>query len=147
MSALACSTPVLAAGAAPEKVDKALAGKLRSGAVQQIIVTAQRGSRRAVRQALEGRGRRIRAEYESLDMLALELPSDEVLALVKSKHVKAVSLDGPVAVQQFSSELSSSTLPVFTTTLRRTLGLPSTASSTMNGSGVGVALIDSEPRR
>ena len=105
-TALVCSLPALAAGAGPDKVDRALAGALRSGAgTQKIIVTAQPGSTANVRQGLERSGRRIRSEHESLNLLVLEVSNDDVLELVKNKDVKGVSLDGPVSVQQWGGDL------------------------------------------
>ena len=57
--------------------------------------------------------------------------------------ITALSLDGPVHANQTLASVTNP-VPVVTTTLRQTLGLPAVAPSTMNGStGIGVALIDS----
>src|SRR3954467_15256659 len=95
---VSASSPLFAAkDTMPKKVDKALAGALKSGtATQKVIITVQPGARTAVRKALEANGRRIKAEHGALNVLVAELPTAEVLALVKNKNVKALSLDGPM---------------------------------------------------
>jgi serine protease AprX len=56
--------------------------------------------------------------------------------------VKALSLDGPV--QADGGLLDGLLVPVLTTTVRPTLGLPALApSSSLTANGIGVALIDS----
>jgi hypothetical protein len=97
LTALSVAMPALAAGRRHEKVDNALASAMKSGSkTQNVIITTEPGSRSGVRKSLEGKGRRIKAEHASLNLLVSELSTDEVLALLKDKNVKALSLDGPV---------------------------------------------------
>ncbi len=100
--AVSCTAPAVAAGRAkPEKVDKALAGALTSGAgTHKVIITLQPGQRSSVRKSLEAKGRRIRREHSSLNLLVADLSTADVMEWVKSKKVKALSLDGPVRVSQ-----------------------------------------------
>ena len=101
--AVSCTAPAVAAGREkPEKVDKALAGALNSRTgTHKVIITVQPGYRKSIRQSLEGKGRRMKAEHASLNLLVSELSTAEVLALLKNKNIKALSLDGPVRVHQY----------------------------------------------
>ena len=109
--------PVFAAGGKmPDKVDKALAGALKSGAkTQKVLITVEPGSRGAIRSALEKGGRKIKREHPSLNLLVTELSAAEVLELVKNKKVKALSLDGPVRAHQdlLTAPIVDDTAPVY----------------------------------
>ena len=163
LTALAVTVPAWAAkGQNPEKVDRALAGALKSGKAQKIIITTQPGERENVKKALAARGKnKFKAEHASLDLLVGEFSVEDVLELAKSKKIKALSLDEPVYGQQLTSLTGnlansdsvvadsltslSSSLGSVTTTLRQTLGLSAVASgwNAPKGSGIGVAVIDS----
>ena len=88
-------------GNKPDKVDKALAGKLHPGATLKVIITSEPGYRDNFRRHLVKHGGRIKAEHPSLNLLVTESTS-EVLEFAKNKSVKALSLDGPVYGQQIS---------------------------------------------
>ena len=128
--AVSCTAPAVAAGREkPEKVDKALAGALKSGAgTHKVIITLQPGQRSSVRKSLEAKGRRIKREHSKLNLLVADLTTADVMEWVKSKKVKALSLDGPVYVSQL---LDPSVTPLSTTVDR---GAPITFT-TANAAG------------
>jgi len=105
--AFSVGTPAFAAGAKapgkmPNKVDKALAGELKSGAAtHKVIITFKPGYRAAAKAALLNRpGNKIKREHPSLNLLVGEIATADVEALARSKGVKAISLDGPVRAHQ-----------------------------------------------
>ena len=132
-------------GKAIGKVDQALLAALAHGAkAPTVIIAIQPGYRGAVRKALQLRGARIKAEHSSLNLLVATVHRSDVSELARSRMITALSLDGPVHADQVTLANVTNPLPMVTTTLRQTLGLPAVAPSTMNGStGIGVALIDS----
>src|ERR1043166_9358882 len=86
----------------PEKIDKALAGALRCGKSQKVIITMKPGAatRTNMRKSLESKGRKVRREYAKLNLLVSELSASEVLDLANNDDVQAVSLDGPVGAAE-----------------------------------------------
>jgi len=161
LTALAVAVPALAAeGKGSGKVDRALAGALKPGGKVKILITTQPGERENVRKHLGKRGGTFKAEHASLNLLVGEYTTEEILDLAKNNKIKGLALDEPVYGQQLTSltgnllgsdsvvaeSLTSlaSTLGPVTTTVRQTLGLSAIASgNSPNGSGIGVAVIDS----
>src|SRR5438552_11755568 len=140
---LSFALPALAAGGKlPDKVDKALAGELKTGAAaHKVIITFKPGYRAAGKLALlQRRGNKIKREHPSLNMLVGEIATADVQAFARRKGVKAISLDGPVRAHQGPAD----PVDVLTTTLRETLGLTTVADpQAPTGSSVGMAIIDS----
>ena len=85
----------------PDKVDKALAGQLKSGTVKnKVIITVQPGFRGSIRKALELKGNKIKREHAALNVFVAELDSATVLELAMNPLIKSVGLDGPMNSSQ-----------------------------------------------
>ena len=162
LTAMAVTIPAFGAeGKGSGKVDRALAGSLKAGGKQKVLITTQPGEREHIKKHLGKRGGKLKAEHASLNLLVGEYTTEEILELAKDNKIKGLSLDELVNAQQLSSltgnllgsdsvvaeSLTSlaSTLGPVTTTLRQTLGLSAIASgwNAPKGSGIGVAIIDS----
>src|ERR1700681_2399656 len=162
MTAFALAGPVSGAGAQTDlkkrapKVDQALQGALRSGAeTQDVIITVKPGYRGQMRQYLKDRGDTVLAEHPSIEALAGPIHSANLSALAARPEVESIALNSTVhagdaaaprkneanKTTEYVSE-TTSTGPIFSTTLRETLGLPrvvstNARSSTLTGSSVG----------
>ncbi len=162
VGALVLSTaPAAAQTEKTHKIDRALNEALKTGApTQRVIVTVVPGARKAIRQALEQHGDKIKFEHGLVDALSVEIHSSDIDELSRHPMVRAIASDARIVASQDTSYtftwdstipiVESNTTPPPTTlplisTLRDTLGLPHIAgSSTMTGStGVGVAILDS----
>src|SRR6185503_14046127 len=72
-----------------KKIDRALAGELDNRkSSHKVILTLEPGSQAAFRKVLQQRGRKIRREHGSLNLLVADLDSADVLEFVKNKKVK-----------------------------------------------------------
>src|SRR4051812_15235512 len=148
------SSTVFAQEAHQAKIDRGLKEALRHGAAtQSVIITVKAGYRADIRQALEKHGDRIRGEHPLIEALAVEIHSGDVEEVSKHPWVEAMSLDATVNAGAAGAEANTlnATTAVPATplasgvdTLRQTLGLPRTVTSTsVAGDGVTVAVIDS----
>jgi serine protease AprX len=137
------------------KLDKVLQAAASSNAQKQhrVIVRTAPGTRTAVKHSLQTHGDVIVAEHPSLDALTVTIHHEDLAALEASSSVLSVSAD--VEVTSFGAERkaahaagpSNGASRGTTDLLRASLGLDN--STPYNGSGVGVAVVDSgiEPNR
>ena len=139
------------------KIDHALEEALRSGAAtQQVIITLKPGHRARMRKHLEDHGDVVRSEHASIDALVVDLHSVDVRELAERDDVAFVTFDSDVyndaAAPRQANRNSKTSVPAvntvpgtsLTSTLRQTLGLPKVAiGSTLTGSAIGVAILDS----
>ena len=104
LTAMAVTIPAFGAeGKGSGKVDRALAGSLKSGGKHKILITTQPGERENVKKHLGKRGGKFKAEHASLNLLVGEYTTEEILDLIKDNKVKGLSLDEPVNAQQLGS--------------------------------------------
>lgn len=145
------------------KIDRALADALASGeTTARVIITVKPGFRDGIRDALRKHGDVIKSEHPSVEAIAAEIHSGDVQELAAHAGIQYVSIDATVyagAVRRFqrggnrnvvsASSSRRSSGSESQSVLRETLGLPAKPSqTTVTGSGVTVALIDSgiDPR-
>ena len=104
-----------------------------------VIVRTAPGSRDAVRQWLTARGYRVRAEHPLIDALTVDVPVSELDTLAEEPSLHSLSSDAVIRPAGLAGA-ADATARSRNDFLRRTLGLSDAAA---DGSGVGVALIDS----
>jgi serine protease AprX len=118
---------------------------------QHVIITVAPGYENDVIRTVASRGGRIRSQHPSIHGLAADINGADVAALAKH-GVVAITRDLPVhltSTSEFSGQSAPDGVPqpMTVSTLRSTLGLTpgdeSNLTSGINGSGVGIAVIDS----
>ena len=116
---------------------------------QHVIITVARGHENDVIKAIARHGGRIRSQHPSINGLAADISGADVADLVKH-GVVAITRDHPVRLSSTPLEqltLDAQPQPMSVSTLRSTLGLPpgdaNNLTTGINGSGVGIAIIDS----
>ena len=133
---LTMSVPAFAAPGRHIKLDLALqAWKSRSGGSdqqQRVIVHLKAGARAGFVQRLKSRGAQLRTEHAFLDDVTVDVPRRVLQSLEDDDDIESIPIDAPVTPHATAAPTG--------TVLRSTLGL---VSSGPNGSGVGVAVIDS----
>jgi serine protease AprX len=119
---------------------------------QHVIITVAPGREGEVINSVAGHGGRIRSKHPSINGLAADISGADVadlakhgvVAITRDHAVHLTQLDIPVPIPTPSD---ASPQPMTVSTLRSTLGLAPGAAANLtsgvNGSGVGIAIIDS----
>src|SRR5215475_14039838 len=134
------------------KVDRAVRESQQAGAqTQSVIISVQPGYRDALKEALQQHGDVISAEMA--DALTVELHSGDIDEIANQPWIDSVAADSTVyagavpytgTLEKTSASVAAPrSLVRLKNVLRTTLGLAPVASSTIDGSGIGVAIVDS----
>jgi serine protease AprX len=123
---------------------------LPAAGTQHVIITVAPGHESDVINAVASHGGRIRSQHPSINGLAADISGADVADLAKH-GVVAITRDHQVRLSSMLPPLPSvsdaAPQPMTVSTLRSTLGLPrgdaKNLTSGVNGSGVGIAIIDS----
>ena len=132
---LTMSVPAFAGPGRHLKLDLALqAWKSRSSGSdqQRVIVHLKAGARAGFVQRLKSRGAQLRSEHAFLEDVTVDVPRRVLQSLEDDDDIESISIDAPVTPHATAAPTGA--------VLRSTLGL---VSGGPNGSGVGVAVIDS----
>src|SRR5262249_20123352 len=133
------------------KVDRAVRESQQSGSqTQSVIISVQPGYLDTLKQALQRHGDVVSSEMA--DALAVELHSGDIDELADQRWIDSLAADGDVyagsmkyggRLEKTSAWAALKSILGVKNVLRTTLGLSSVASSNVDGSGIGVAIVDS----
>ena len=127
-----------AADSHKDKLDRALTEAADRDGRVRVIVQVDPGSRGAVKRALTAQGYVVANEHAVISALSLEVPTKALDGIAHMPGVPSISFDAPMQPTQVVVPTTNGDM------LRQDLGI---ASSGYEGSGVGVAVIDSGSRR
>ena len=153
---LALTGLVLLAGASSAAAANTyVEGGIQGGGKQHVIITVTPGHESEVVDALNKRGNAIKSQHPSIHGIAADISGADVADLAKHGAV-AITRDHIVHIHSTDTKSTKATAvdtttvqqPMMVSTLRASLGLnPGSASNlakgVVNGTGVGVAIIDS----
>ena len=130
-------------------------GGIQGGGKQHVIITVTAGRENEVITALNKRGDAIKSQHPSINGIAADISGADVADLAKSGAV-AITRDHIVHIHSTDTKTTKATAvdpttvpqPMTVSTLRVSLGLPAGSLNNLkpgviNGTGIGVAIIDS----
>ena len=132
--------PMGAAAAKPGQVDPQVRAEAAGKGREKIRLLVQQRARGAALGAVRARGGEVQLELEGRNLVAVDLPADEVDALAADPGVVRVSVDAPM--QSTAAAIDTSKLK---TVFDQVVGATSVWNGTplYQGTGVGVAILDS----
>ena len=156
MHALALTGLVLLAGASSAAAANTyVEGGIRGGGKQHVIITVTPGHENEVLDALKKRGDSVKSNHPSINGIAADISGADVADLAKHgavaitrDHIVHIHSTEPAKTTKAASDPNTTPQPMTVSTLRLSLGLSAGSLNNLkpgvvNGTGVGVAIIDS----
>jgi serine protease AprX len=107
---------------------------------QRVLIKYRPGAERNVLRSLAAHGDRVRRVQRSASLVTGEIHAEDVERLARHPGIEGLSLDAIVTAHDDDDEIDDDDVTITINTLRQTLGL---TSGRLDGTGVGVAVIDS----